>query len=269
MERTTQTSLQILQSIIQRRGLAYLREGGGKFFVNAFSEMGGDKQDVTLLRYLTKCGGHEDLLDAASLSPAMQRAYYSQTVQKLRDKSLVSEELAHHICGIFWRAVYHREPPVVPQQPEKKSAVKPADPQGEDPEKLYRRGMEHRFDDLEEYLRCLRQAAELGHVGAARRLGFIYECGIDVSQDWVQCAYWCRRAAELGDDASAHTLGVSYAHGRGVPQDYEQALYWYRIAAERGVPFAKSYLPEIEKQAAQASANKNQTGKCSDNAKNR
>lgn len=66
-----------------------------------------------------------------------------------------------------------------------------------------------------------------------------------------------------------YTLGVSYAHGRGVPQDYEQALYWYRIAAERGVPFAKSYLPEIEKQAAQASANKNQTGKCSDNAKNR
>ncbi len=127
MERTTQASLQILQSIIQRRGLAYLREGDGKFFVNAFSEMGGDKQDVRLLRYLTECGAHEDLLDAASVTPAMQKAYYSQAVQKLINKTLISEELAHRVCGDFWRAAYQKDPPIIWASP-KPEPPKPAPP---------------------------------------------------------------------------------------------------------------------------------------------
>ena len=46
MEQARETSVQLLYSIIQRRGFDYLREGNGTFFVNAFAEMGGDKQDV-------------------------------------------------------------------------------------------------------------------------------------------------------------------------------------------------------------------------------
>lgn len=107
----------LLQKICEERGTAYLREENGKLFVNAFAEMGGEKQDVTLLRYLTQRGGHEDLLDAASLTPAMQRAYYSQTVQKLCDKTLIPEALAHRVCGAFWRAVYQKDPPVIWESP--------------------------------------------------------------------------------------------------------------------------------------------------------
>ena len=157
MERTTQASLQILQSIIQRRGLAYLREGDGKFFVNAFSEMGGDKQDVRLLRYLTECGAHEDLLDAASVTPAMQKAYYSQAVQKLINKTLISEELAHRVCGAFWQAVYQKDPPVIwdppkpvppkpePQKPEPRPTPIPAPepPKPAPPKPPVRRSMIH------------------------------------------------------------------------------------------------------------------------------
>lgn len=129
MTKQQDNTVSLLWQIVERRGMDYLREGGGKFFVNAFSEMGGDKQDVRLLRYLTECGAHEDLLDAAALTPAMQRAYYSQAVQKLCDKALISENLAHRICGIFWQAVYKAQPPVaapVPPMPEsKQSAYQP------------------------------------------------------------------------------------------------------------------------------------------------
>ncbi len=119
-------TVSLLRQIVERRGLDYLREGNGKFFVNAFSEMGGEKQDVRLLRYLTECGTHEDLLDAASLTPAMQRAYYSQAVQKLCDKTLIPENMAHRACGSFWQAVYNTEPPVaapVPSMPKSKQSV--------------------------------------------------------------------------------------------------------------------------------------------------
>ena len=131
-------SVQILRSILQQRGPDYLREGGGKFFVNAFAELGGDKQDVKLLRYLIQCGGHEDLLNAGSQTPAMQRNYYSRVVQKLCDEALISEALAHRVCGAFWQAVYQKDPPVIwdppkpvppkpePQKPEPRPTPIPA-----------------------------------------------------------------------------------------------------------------------------------------------
>ena len=122
----------LLQKICEERGTAYLREENGKLFVNAFAEMGGEKQDVTLLRYLTQRGGHEDLLDAASLTPAMQRAYYSQTVQKLCDKTLIPEALAHRVCGAFWWAVYQKDPPVIWASP-KPEPLKPIPPTPEPP----------------------------------------------------------------------------------------------------------------------------------------
>ena len=124
MTKQQDNAILILRQIVERRGPDYLREGGGKFFVNAFAELGGDKQDVKLLRYLIQCGGHEDLLNAGSQTPAMQRNYYSRVVQKLCDEALISEDRAHGICNIFWQAVYNRQPPLsVPAPP----APKPED----------------------------------------------------------------------------------------------------------------------------------------------
>ncbi len=43
-----------------------------------------------------------------------------------------------------------------------------------------------------------------------------------------------RVLAERGDARAQAMLGFTYEHGRGVPQDYRAAFYWYSCAAEQG-----------------------------------
>ena len=247
-------SVQILRSILQQRGPDYLREGGGKFFVNAFAELGGDKQDVKLLRYLIQCGGHEDLLNAGSQTPAMQRNYYSRVVQKLCDEALISEDRAHGICNVFWQAVYDRQPPIVYPESKQKPVIefKPAqgpvhrsEDTGMTPEELYRRGMTY-YQAPNQSLRqwwpnavkYLEKAAEQGHMEAQIRLGFMYswrstkeELGIQDAD--ARSVFWFRKAAEQGDTNAQIHLSRYYRDGTGVEQDYDRALYWCNQAAEQ------------------------------------
>lgn len=119
---------QILRDLIRNKGQAYLREG--KYFVYAFRELGGTEKDTTLLQFLVETGGHLELLDAGTLSPAMQRSRYGQVVDKLCEKKLISQELAHSVCAGFWRAVYQKDPPVI-WTPPKPVSPKSAPPKPE------------------------------------------------------------------------------------------------------------------------------------------
>ncbi|MGC1095551.1 MAG: SEL1-like repeat protein [Pseudolabrys sp.] len=44
--------------------------------------------------------------------------------------------------------------------------------------------------------------------------------------------------AERGNAQAQAILGFIYEHGRGVPQDYAAAVRWYVSAAEQGYPTA-------------------------------
>ena len=44
----------------------------------------------------------------------------------------------------------------------------------------------------------------------------------------------CRAAAEAGNVGAQFNLGYMYNVGQGVPQDYTEAAKWYRRAAEAG-----------------------------------
>ena len=46
--------------------------------------------------------------------------------------------------------------------------------------------------------------------------------------------------AEQGDRVAQYNLGYLYDQGRGVPQDYKEANKWYRLAAEQG--YASAHL---------------------------
>lgn len=242
MEETTQTSLQILQSIHQQRGLAYLREGGGKFFVNAFAEMGGEKQDVRLLRYLTECGAHNDLLDAASLTPAMQRAYYSQTVQKLCDKTLISEALAHRVCALFWQAVYNTQPPVSGPVPPIPQPAKTAEELFWDAQNC---------NDQVQKVHLLQQAASQGHLNAMLHLGFAYEYGNGIGKDPYEAAKWFRKAAEQGNAAAQDRMAYCFDKGFGVERDLGKAIEWCRKANNQNFPDAARHLRQLEERKRQ------------------
>jgi TPR repeat protein len=72
-----------------------------------------------------------------------------------------------------------------------------------------------------------------GNAGALGRLGFRYENGFGVPQNYVAAADLYRRAAEQGDAFAQSRLGLSYDKGQGVRQDYILAYKWLDLAAVR------------------------------------
>ena len=71
-------------------------------------------------------------------------------------------------------------------------------------------------------------------MAAQRKLGFMYDEGPGVPQDYVEAVKWYTLAAEQGDLISQFKLGVMYAQGQGVPQDYVTAHMCFNLAAARG-----------------------------------
>lgn len=82
-------------------------------------------------------------------------------------------------------------------------------------------------------LRCWRPFAERGDAVAQNSLGFMYDKGRGVLQDYDQAVYWFRMAAEQGFSEAQYNLGYMYDNGCGVPQDCVQAHIWYNLAAAR------------------------------------
>jgi len=87
-----------------------------------------------------------------------------------------------------------------------------------------------------------RKAAEQGQPGAQYNLGLLYHIGQGVPQDYAQAAAWFRKAAAQGQPLAQYNLGFLYNHGQGVPQDYVQARKWYRKAAAQGYALAQNNL---------------------------
>jgi uncharacterized protein len=75
--------------------------------------------------------------------------------------------------------------------------------------------------------------AARGNARALGRLGFRYENGFGVPQNYVAAADLYRQAAELGDPFAQSRLGLSYDRGHGVPRDLILSYKWLDLAAAR------------------------------------
>jgi len=83
-------------------------------------------------------------------------------------------------------------------------------------------------------------------------LGWLYEKGYGVTQNYGTAVKWYRRAAEQGY-AYAHTaMGRMHRDGDGVPQDLKRAYMWFTIAAALWDPNAKQMKIEIARTMAPA-----------------
>jgi len=76
--------------------------------------------------------------------------------------------------------------------------------------------------------------AEQGHASAQTSLGFMYDYGKGVTQDYEVAMRWYRKAADQGYTYAQIHLGVMYQLANGVMQDYVQAHMWYSLAAAQG-----------------------------------
>ena len=72
--------------------------------------------------------------------------------------------------------------------------------------------------------------AERGQPAAQAYLGFMYETGRGVPQNYTDAAMWYRRAAEQGESLAQYSLGLLYDRGFGVPQDIIEASKWLNLA---------------------------------------
>ncbi len=92
-----------------------------------------------------------------------------------------------------------------------------------------------------EFEDTLKKAVQ-GDAEAQNNLGFMYEKGQGVSQDYKQAVEWYTKAAEQGNAWAQYNLGVKYNNGQGVAQDYKQAVYWWTKAADQGYASAQYNL---------------------------
>ncbi len=79
-----------------------------------------------------------------------------------------------------------------------------------------------------------RQAAQQGHLGAQTLLGYHYEQGQGVPQNYDEAVKWFRRAADRGYAPAMFHLGRLSTTGKGVPRDEATAQQWFRRAAAGG-----------------------------------
>lgn len=87
-----------------------------------------------------------------------------------------------------------------------------------------------------------RKAAEQGNFGGEAMLALLYRDGLGVKQDEAQAAVWFRKAADQDFPSAQLELGTLYHRGRGVEQDDAQAALWWLKAAKQGNADAQSRL---------------------------
>ena len=93
-----------------------------------------------------------------------------------------------------------------------------------------------------------RHLAEQGDPVGEARLGYLYQAGLGVKQDFAAAAQWYRLAGDQGNVAAQNNLGSLYEKGQGVPRDLVQSAVWYSLAAAQGNPDAARNRDIILKQ---------------------
>jgi TPR repeat protein len=85
-----------------------------------------------------------------------------------------------------------------------------------------------------DYARAVRElspAAARGNARAQAQLGFMYENGFGVPQNYVAAADLYQSAAAQGDAFGRSRLGLSYDKGHGVPHSVILSYIWLNLAA--------------------------------------
>lgn len=97
-------------------------------------------------------------------------------------------------------------------------------------------------NDLNEAIKLLREASDLGDAFAQAFLGTMYHFGQGVPKNQLEAVRLYKSSALQGLAWGQINLGHAYEKGDGVPQNYSQARLLYSLAAKQGHPRAKADL---------------------------
>jgi uncharacterized protein len=87
--------------------------------------------------------------------------------------------------------------------------------------------------------------AEQGDATPQFQLGWLYEQGFGVIQNYETASKWYTRAAEQGYAFAQSALGRLHRDGKGVLQDSGRAYMWFSIAAESWDQDARKMRKEL------------------------
>jgi TPR repeat protein len=76
------------------------------------------------------------------------------------------------------------------------------------------------------------QAGEKGDTLAYVNIGWFFEKGRAVKQDYQQAISWYNKGAAAREPNTMNNLGAMYERGLGVKKDQKKADYWYAKARE-------------------------------------
>jgi uncharacterized protein len=93
--------------------------------------------------------------------------------------------------------------------------------------------------------RCDEAPAIADNARAQVMLGFRFEHGRGVPQDYAAAASWYMRAAEQGDPSARYLLGLMYDKGRGVAKNDVTAYKWLSLAAACAQPAAREHFQRV------------------------
>ena len=100
----------------------------------------------------------------------------------------------------------------------------------------------YQMDDYVSSIEWTLKAANQGYKDAQRDIGWFYENGKGVEQNYTKAAEWFRKAAEQGHARAQYELATLYAEGKGISQDYSEAIIWLQKSAEQECADAELYL---------------------------
>jgi TPR repeat protein len=99
----------------------------------------------------------------------------------------------------------------------------------------FQRAMAARMNgDFAALFREMSALAEKGYAKAQFRMGWIYERGIGVAQDYSEARVWYAKAMANGAAAAIARTGLLYELGLGVEKSYDKAAEYYRRAIREG-----------------------------------
>jgi TPR repeat protein len=93
--------------------------------------------------------------------------------------------------------------------------------------------------------------AERGVPIAQTYIGYMYQRGLGVPQDYGVAADWLNQAAQQGEPTAQFFLGLLFDKGFGVPQDWVQAEVWLNLAAAQASAKQREYWTRIRDSVAQ------------------
>ena len=103
-------------------------------------------------------------------------------------------------------------------------------------------------------MKWFRMAADQGHAQAQFNLGFMYDNGHGVAQDYSAAMKWFRMAADQGHAQAQGSLGGMYCYGHSVPQSTSEALRWLHKAQAQGYDAAKEAIELIMREVRETRA---------------